>query len=73
MQSTESPGQVIRVLRDRAGITARELADRAGVSESYLSRVENGVTEPSDAWIGHVARIAASAIAENAPRKGKAA
>lgn len=61
---TQMPGTVLRTLRDKAGLTAREVADRAKVSESYLSRVESGKANPSDAWLGFVASVLANAIVE---------
>jgi transcriptional regulator with XRE-family HTH domain len=35
-------GRAIRVLRDRAGITQKVLADRVGTSEAYVSNIEGG-------------------------------
>ncbi len=49
-------GGRIRALRQRKGFTLRELADRATVTESFLSQVERGVASPS---IGTLRRIAA--------------
>lgn len=39
-------GSTLRFLRVDAGISARELARRIGVSSAYLSRVENGYDAP---------------------------
>jgi PTS system nitrogen regulatory IIA component len=39
-------GATLRLLRVDAGLTLRELADRVGVSNAYLSRVENGHDAP---------------------------
>jgi PTS system nitrogen regulatory IIA component len=39
-------GATLRVLRTNAGWTLRELAERLGVSNTYLSRVENGHDGP---------------------------
>ena len=39
-------GATLRLLRVDAGFTLRELADRIGVSNAYLSRVENGHDAP---------------------------
>ena len=33
--------------RRRAGITQRELADRAGVSQPTIARIESGATQPT--------------------------
>lgn len=35
-------GRAIRVLRDRAGITQKVLAERVGTSEAYVSNIEGG-------------------------------
>lgn len=59
-------GAALRALREQAGLTAREVASRAGVSESYLSRVENGRVIAEAAWIGNVAAAIAAAILETA-------
>ena len=54
------------MLRQRAGITAREAASRAHISESYLSRVESGKANPTDAWFGAVASTLSDALLERA-------
>lgn len=46
----------IRVLRRAKGLTLRELAERAAVTESFLSQVERGLASPS---ISSLRRIAA--------------
>lgn len=69
MQSPfQSPGQALRVLREEAGLTAREVALKAGVSESYLSRVETGSVEASASWLGTVTLAIAQALVESAQR-----
>jgi len=40
-------GKFIRDLRSSARISLRELADRAGVSNPYLSQIERGLRRPS--------------------------
>lgn len=40
-------GTFIRELRRSAQISLRELADRAGVSNPYLSQIERGLRKPS--------------------------
>jgi transcriptional regulator with XRE-family HTH domain len=35
-------GRAIRVLRDRAGVTQKVLAERVGTSEAYVSNIEGG-------------------------------
>ncbi len=39
-------GQIIEDARKKAKITQAELARRIGSNRSYISRVENGITEP---------------------------
>ncbi len=39
-------GQIIEEARKTANITQAELAERIGTNKSYISRVENGRTEP---------------------------
>lgn len=65
MSSSTNTGTALRVLREEAGLTARAVAERAGVSESYLSRVETGKAIPAPTWVGTVAAAIASAISEN--------
>ncbi|MDT3398411.1 helix-turn-helix transcriptional regulator [Streptomyces sp. B1866] len=56
-QARRALGQRLRELRKDAGLTARELARRAGWHESKCSRLEHGRTQPSDddirAWTLH--------------------
>lgn len=63
---------VLRTLRERAGLTPAQVAQRAKVSESYLRRVESGEATPSDAWFGFIASVLADAlIEESAPGLGE--
>ena len=55
-------GKAIRHLRERANLTARDVASLANVSESYLSRVENGLVEPTAEWVGNVASVIAQEL-----------
>jgi transcriptional regulator with XRE-family HTH domain len=57
-------GPRIRTLRQARGFTLRELAERAGVTESFLSQVEREVTSPSIASVQRIARGLDLAIAE---------
>jgi len=38
---------LVRRARDRAGLSQRELARRAGTAQSVVSRIECGLTDPS--------------------------
>ncbi|MEU4350158.1 helix-turn-helix transcriptional regulator [Streptomyces sp. NPDC023838] len=46
-QAREALGKRLREIRKDSGLTARELASRAGWHESKCSRIENGRTAPS--------------------------
>ncbi|GAA1811881.1 helix-turn-helix transcriptional regulator [Luedemannella flava] len=48
-------GGFIRDLRQTARISLRELADRAGVSNPYLSQIERGLRKPSAEVLGQIA------------------
>jgi transcriptional regulator with XRE-family HTH domain len=53
-------GEFIRDLRSTARISLRELAERAGVSNPYLSQIERGLRNPSAevlAQIAHALRV----------------
>ena len=57
-------GARIRSLRLARGATLRELAAKAGVTESFLSQVERGVASPSIASVQRIARSLDHTIAE---------
>ena len=57
-------GPRIRSLRQARNVTLRELAERAGVTESFLSQVEREVTSPSIASVQRIARALELGIAE---------
>ena len=42
-----SVGSVIRRMREAAGLSCRQLSQAAGMSASYVNKVESGHTEPS--------------------------
>jgi transcriptional regulator with XRE-family HTH domain len=48
-------GEFIRDLRQNAKISLRELADRAGVSNPYLSQIERGLRKPSAEVLAQIA------------------
>ena len=50
-------GEKIRELRKRAGIKGVELADRLGVTRSYISQVENGLSSASDDLLNKVKEV----------------
>lgn len=55
MTATQHTGAAIRALRVAADMTLEEVADAAGVSQSYLSRAENDLVAPTANWIQLVA------------------
>jgi transcriptional regulator with XRE-family HTH domain len=57
-------GTRIRALRQARHLTLRDVADRAGVTESFLSQVERDVTSPSIATVHRVARALGLSIAQ---------
>ncbi len=48
-------GAAIRAARERAGLSMRSLATQCGVSQPFLSQVENGVASPSLATLYRLA------------------
>ncbi|MEV6070405.1 XRE family transcriptional regulator [Nocardia sp. NPDC052001] len=43
----ELVGGVVRELREKSGLSMRELAKRAGISQPFLSQIERGISAPS--------------------------
>lgn len=41
------PGAILRDARQRAGLSQRELARRAGTAQSVVARIETGLTSPT--------------------------
>jgi transcriptional regulator with XRE-family HTH domain len=46
--------RMVREARQRAGLTQRELAKRAGTSQSVVARVEAGQTRPGSETLGRL-------------------
>jgi transcriptional regulator with XRE-family HTH domain len=53
--ATDPIGEFIRELRHNARISLRELANRAGVSNPYLSQIERGLRRPSAEVLSQIA------------------
>jgi transcriptional regulator with XRE-family HTH domain len=82
MATRLQPPRLLREARLRAGLTQRELARRAGTSQSVVARIERGQTSPGQAtltrlldaagfevWVDLVPRpIAATHMLEDVPR-----
>jgi ribosome-binding protein aMBF1 (putative translation factor) len=49
-------GREVRRQREAAGLTQQQLADRAGMTQSVVARLEAGGTEPTLATLDRVAR-----------------
>lgn len=49
-------GELLRSARQRAGLTQRELAARAGTAQSVVARIESGTTSPTAATLEHLVR-----------------
>jgi len=62
--SGESP---VRVWRDHRGLTARELAAKAGISPAYLSEIETGKKAGSLETMGKIARTLNVSLDDLAP------
>jgi transcriptional regulator with XRE-family HTH domain len=52
-------GMYVRAQRSASGLSLRDLAERAGVSNAYLSQVERGLHEPSLSVLRAIARALA--------------
>ena len=55
-------GRTVRQLREDRGMAMRELADRAGVSSSFVSQIERGVANPSVASLQRIAEALGTSI-----------
>ncbi|KPI13986.1 hypothetical protein OK006_3425 [Actinobacteria bacterium OK006] len=44
-------GKQVKVLRERAGLTQKELGDRLGYSEDLVSSLERGRRTPLNCWM----------------------
>jgi hypothetical protein len=63
---TPAPGMSLRPLRIMANLTLAEVAERPGVSASYLSLVETGEAHATAVWLGLVAGVIAQELANAA-------
>ena len=62
-------GAFIRQQRERSAISLRKLAERAGISNPYLSQIERGLRKPSAEILKSIARalsISAETLFERA-------
>lgn len=49
-------GRRLKVVRERIGMTQEDLAHSAGISVSQVSRIENGIINPTVSTIFYMAR-----------------
>jgi len=49
-------GEFIREQREQASVSVRKLAERAGISNPYLSQIERGLRKPSAEILKAIAR-----------------
>jgi transcriptional regulator with XRE-family HTH domain len=59
LKATTSPAANLRILREYAGLTLAQVAEAAGTSESWLSKIETGKRPASKEFIGRVAGVIA--------------
>jgi transcriptional regulator with XRE-family HTH domain len=67
-------GERLRSMRRARGLTLRDLAERAGVTESFLSQVEREVSSPSIASLQRICRsldVSIGELLETSPRVGR--
>lgn len=61
-ETPRTPGEALVYLRESAGMTLDEVAQSAGVSASYLSRVETGEKRATPGYIGIVTEVIAARL-----------
>lgn len=49
--------KLLRTLRKEKGLTQGELANKIGIGQSFISKIEKGHLEPSLATLGRMARV----------------
>src|ERR1700733_4006303 len=52
-----SPGDMLRLARQRLGFNQKTAAERIGVPQPVISRIENGLTEPDSAMLLKAAQV----------------
>ena len=63
MSSLPTP-EYIRFLRKKAGLTQKELARRAGVSQSLIARIERGTVDPRLSTLRKIMKVLEEALRE---------
>jgi len=54
MNDSLNPGKLLQTARTKAGLTQRELAERAGKAQSVIARIESGKTSPRVDTLNHL-------------------
>ena len=57
MGSQKEIGENIKKVREKVGLTQEELAQKAEIHVSYLSRIERGVVNPSTKVLENIAKV----------------
>ncbi|HSM01163.1 MAG TPA: helix-turn-helix transcriptional regulator [Acidimicrobiia bacterium] len=68
-QRVSDIGSFIRQQRERSAISIRKLAERAGISNPYLSQIERGLRKPSAEILKRIAKglsVSAESLYERA-------
>lgn len=64
MEGRKLVGWNLRKLRVAKGLTIEELADRAGLADSYVSKMERGLTNSSVDSLEHLAKSLHAELAD---------
>lgn len=65
VRATTNPAANLRILREYTGLTLSQVAEAAGTSESWLSKIETGKRPASKEFIGRVAGVIADGAKGN--------
>lgn len=49
-------GSILKLIRTNKGLSQKQMADRLGISQNYLSLIEGNKKEPASDKIGHFAK-----------------
>jgi transcriptional regulator with XRE-family HTH domain len=63
-----TPGELLREVRRRHGLTQRQLAARARTSQAAISRIERGLVSPSVATLGTLLELMGEELTLGAER-----
>lgn len=65
-EQQDQTGRSIRALRKLAGLTLKDVAERADTAVSYLSKVETGKFTPAPSFVGRVTAVIADSLTDQA-------